>query len=101
MNSVTLVGNLAAEPRPRSLSNGTACRLRLAVDRRSGAGAVFVEVETFGRLAETCSSHLSTGRLVAVHGRLEQESWIAPDGGKCSRHFVIAAAVEFLDRPAR
>lgn len=101
MNSVTLVGNLAAEPRLRSLPNGKACRLRLAVDRRNGTGAVFVEIETFGRLADTCSVHLATGRLVAVHGRLEQEHWLASDGGKRSRHFVIAAAVEFLDRPAR
>lgn len=99
MNSVTLVGNLAAEPRP--LPSGTACRLRLAVDRRSGSGAIFVDVDTYGPLAESCSTHLRKGRLVAVLGRLEHETWKASDGTTRSRHLVVASAIEFLDRPTR
>ncbi len=100
VNSVTLVGNLAADPRLRTIPNGTACRLRLAVARRTGT-AIFVQVETYGRLAQTCGENLSKGRLVAVQGRLEQEHWLADDRTKRSRHFVIAASVEFLDSPSR
>ena len=98
MNSITLIGNLASDPTPRPLRCGTACRLRLAVDRRSQPDAVFVDVDTFGPLAETCAKHLAKGRLVAVHGRLDHESWQTGDGQPRSRHYVIASSVEFLDR---
>lgn len=99
MNSITLVGNLAANPRRRQLRTGTACRLRLAVDRRNQPEVMFVDVDTFGPLAETCAEHLERGRLVAVHGRLDHECWQASDGHARSRHFVVASTVEFLDRP--
>ena len=99
MNSITLVGRLAAEPESRSVGNGQACRMRLAVDRRSRDGAVFVDADTFGPLGEACQAHLRCGRLVAVVGRLEHDTWRGPDGTARSKHYVIAAAVEFLDRP--
>jgi single-strand DNA-binding protein len=99
VNSITLVGNLAADPTPRPIGTGSACRLRLAVDRRSQSEALFVDVDTFGPLAETCAKHLAKGRLVAVHGRLDHESWRTSDGQPRSRHYVIASSVEFLDHP--
>lgn len=99
MNSITLVGNLAADPQPRRLRTANACRLRLAVDRRTQAEALFVDVDTFGPLAETCANHLAKGRLVAVHGRLDHEAWQTSDGQPRSRHYVVASTVEFLDRP--
>lgn len=99
MNSITLVGNLAADPTPRRLRTGNACRLRLAVDRRSQPEALFVDIDTFGPLAETCAKHLAKGRLVAVHGRLDHECWQTSDGQPRARHYVIASTVEFLDRP--
>lgn len=99
MNSITLVGRLAAEPASRPLAAGRACRLRLAVERRGGNGAMFVDVDTFGPLGEACRAHLRTGRLVAVLGRLEQDTWEAPDGSRRSKHHVVAVGVEFLDGP--
>lgn len=99
MNSITLVGRLANEPETRPVGSGNACRLRLAVDRRTRDGAVFVDVDTFGPLGEACHTHLHTGRLVAVLGRLEQDVWETPDGSKRAKHYVVAAGVEFLDRP--
>lgn len=98
MNSITLVGNLAADPTPRPLRTGNACRLRLGTDRRSQPEALFIDVDTFGPLAETCAKHLAKGRLVAVHGRLDHE-WRTSAGQPRSRHYVIASSVEFLDHP--
>lgn len=99
MNSITLVGNLATHPSARKLSTTDVCRLRLAVDRRSKAEALFVDVDTFGPLAETCAQHLTKGRLVAVHGRLDHETWESINGEPRSRYYVVASTVEFLDRP--
>ena len=99
MNSITLVGRLTHTPESRSVGAGHACRMRLAVDRRTRDGAIFVDVDAFGPTGEACQAHLSKGRLVAVLGRLEHDTWEAPDGSKRHKHYVVAAAVEFLDRP--
>lgn len=100
MNSITLVGRLAQEPETRPIGSGQACRMRLAVDRRTRDGAVFVDVDAFGPTGEACQAHLAKGRLVAVLGRLEQDTWEGPDGKNRTKHYVVAAAVEFLDRPS-
>ena len=99
MNSITLVGRLTHEPETRPVGAGQACRMRLAVDRRSREGAMFVDIDAFGPVGDACQAHLKKGRLVAILGRLEQDTWEGPDGGNRSKHYVIAASVEFLDRP--
>jgi single-strand DNA-binding protein len=99
MNSITLVGRLTQEPQTRPVGAGQACRMRLAVDRRTGAGAVFVDIDAFGPTGEACQAHLKKGRLVAVLGRLEHDTWEGSDGTNRTKHFVVAATVEFLDRP--
>lgn len=73
--------------------------MRLAVDRHTRDGAVFVDVDAFGPTGEACQEHLAKGRLVAVLGRLEHDTWEASDSSKREQHYVIASAVEFLDRP--
>jgi single-strand DNA-binding protein len=100
MNSIALVGRLACPPEARPISNGTVCRLRLAVDRRRGDTAMYIDVDTFGPVAAACQEHLRTGRKIAVLGRLEQDVWDGPDGTKRSKHRVAASTVEFLDRRA-
>lgn len=98
MNSISLVGNLVADPNCRPLRTGTACRFRLAVDHRSRDEAIFIDVDTYGGLADACADHLRKGRLVAVSGRLDEERW-TQEGRNHSRHLVIASSVDFLDAP--
>jgi single-strand DNA-binding protein len=75
--------------------------MRLAVPRRAKNGEqqapVYVDVTAFGALADTCSEHLAKGRRVAVCGRLEYSEWTDTDGGKHSKHEVIADQIDFLD----
>ena len=76
-------------------------QFRVAVQRRRSRdgedrGAVFVDVVTFGGLAESCGTYLEKGRQVAVTGRLEHDEWEADDGTRRSRHKVVADEVEFL-----
>jgi single-strand DNA-binding protein len=102
MNSISLTGRLTADPELRSTQSGASVgQLRLAVSRRRGRdgedrGAVFVDVVTFGRLAESCGEYLAQGRQVAVSGRLELDEWEAEDGSRRQRHKVVADEVEFL-----
>jgi len=102
MNSINLTGRLTADPELRATHSGASVgNLRLAVSRRRGRdgedrGAVFVDVVTFGRLAESCGEYLAQGRQVAVSGRLELDEWEAEDGSRRQRHKVVADEVEFL-----
>ena len=102
MNSVSLIGRLTRDP---ELRNGTkpVAKLRVAIPRRKkqgdDQGAVFIDVTTFDRQAELCAEYLSQGRQVAVIGRLEYSEWTDDDGGKHSKHEVIADNVEFLGGP--
>ncbi|MDQ3240512.1 MAG: single-stranded DNA-binding protein [Actinomycetota bacterium] len=102
MNSINLTGRLTRDPELRTTNSGTSVGdLRLAVPRRRGKdgedrGAVFVDVVTFGGLAQVCGEHLEKGRQVAVSGRLELDEWETDAGERRSRHKVIADEVEFL-----
>ena len=102
MNSITLTGRLTADPETRSTQSATAVtQFRLAVQRRRSRegedrGAVYVDVVSFGGLAESVGEYLTKGRHVAVSGRLELDEWETDAGERRSRHKVIADEVEFL-----
>jgi len=105
MNSINLTGRLTADPELRTTPSGASVgNMRIAVARRRGRdgedrGAVFVDVTTFGRLAESVGQYLEKGRQVAVSGRLELDEWETDAGERRSRHKVVADEVEFLARP--
>ncbi|MCA1845994.1 MAG: single-stranded DNA-binding protein [Actinobacteria bacterium] len=102
MNQISLIGRLTADPEYRAGEKHEAATFRLAVARRRGnsdAGAVFIEVVAFDKLASTVADHLAKGRQVAVAGRLEQAEWTTQEGDYRSKHQVIADEVMFLDAP--
>ena len=103
MNRVLATGRLATDPQvKRHGDDVVVCQMRLAIARRRDErdqGPVFVDLVAFGRLATVCGEHLERGSRVAVSARLDLSQWTDPQGGKRSRHQLIAQEVEFLDRP--
>ena len=105
MNSISITARLTADPTTRTAGELEICDLRVAIARRKGRdgedrGAVFVDVATFGPLANICGQYLAKGRRVAVTGRLELDEWAAQDGSPRRRHKIVADQVEFLDTGA-
>ena len=99
MNTITLIGRLTKAPEQQTTSSGTnVTALRLAVNRAGQDGVDFVDVTTFGKLADVCNQYLTKGRRVGVNGRLRYSEWTT-DNGTRSKHDVVANAVEFLDGP--
>jgi len=98
MNTVQLIGRLTADPKADTTPTGkSVCRMRLAVPGfNRDATPVFVDVETWNKLAEACDQHLEKGRRVSVTGRIAHGQWES-DGQKRQRHYVVADNVEFLD----
>ena len=61
----------------------------------------YVNVDTWGTLAETCGKYLRKGRGVRVVGRLRQDRWQGEDEKPRERMIVVAEHVEFYPDPNR
>jgi single-strand DNA-binding protein len=104
-NKVILIGHVTRDPELRHSTKGTAvCQLGLAVNRewKSESGekredVTFVDVDAFGRTAETIGQYLKKGRPVMVEGRLKTETWEDKQtGGKRSKLKVVCESFQFL-----
>jgi single-strand DNA-binding protein len=100
-NVSVFTGRLTRDPELQTTRSGkSVCALRIAIQRRPGPNgedrkAAFVDVQTWGVLAENCARYLQTGRHVSISGRLEHEQW-EYQGSKRQRNYVVADQVLFL-----
>ena len=109
MNHVFLMGNLTRDPESRTLPSGAKVTdLGLAVsdsykDKEGKAveRAVFADVVTWGRQAETCAEFLKKGAPVMVEGKLRLDQWENEHKEKRSKLRVHAFRVQFLYRPPK
>jgi single-strand DNA-binding protein len=99
MNSVAVTGRLTADPVTKRADTQEVTRFRIAIDNGPNP-ATYVDCEAWGRLGTAVATHLRKARLVAVSGTLRQAEWTDGDGQRHERHYLTAAAVDFLDRPA-
>jgi single-strand DNA-binding protein len=108
LNKVMLTGRLTRDPETKYLSSGTAVtNLGIAVNRRFldknnewRDETTFLDVETWGKLAERCAETLKKGRPVYVEGRLKSDSW-EKDGQKQTKIRISADRVSPFDVPSR
>jgi single-strand DNA-binding protein len=102
-NKVILMGNLTRDPELRVTASGLSiCKLSLATNRvfqtKEGERkeeVTFVDIDAFGRQAETISKYMSKGRSLLVEGRLKLDSWETPQGEKRSRLGVVLENFQF------
>ena len=105
-NKVILAGNLTRDPELRYTPKGTAvARLGVAINRRwkSETGEMkeevtFVDVDAFGKTAETIAQYLKKGRPILMEGRLRYETWEDKQTNqKKSKLGVVMETFQFLD----
>jgi single-strand DNA-binding protein len=105
-NKVILIGNLTRDPELRYTPKGTAvARIGLAVNRswRTETGetreeVTFVDVDVFGRQAETIGQYMKKGRPIMVEGRLKLDTWDDKQTNqKRSKLGVVLESFQFLD----
>ena len=85
-NKVILMGNLTRDPELRVTNTGLSiCKLSLAVNRTyttkegdSKDETTYVDIDAFGRQAETLSKYLQ--RTPMVEGRLKLDQWETNEG---------------------
>ena len=104
-NKVILMGNLTRDPELRYTSGGTAiAKLGLAVNRvwRDAEGqqkeeTTFVDVDAFGKQAETLGQYMQKGRPILVAGRLKLDQWEDKNTGQNrSRLGVVLERFSFV-----
>ena len=103
MNKVILVGRLAQDVELRFIANsGTpVATFTVAVDReftgKSGKRETdFIDVQTWGKQAETCSNYIGKGSLVSVQGSLRVEKYEDREGNRRTSYRVNADRVNLL-----
>src|SRR5882724_1406753 len=104
-NKVILVGNLTRDPELRYTPKGTAiARIGVAINRtwKNDAGetkeeVTFVDIDSFGRQAETIAQYLKKGSPLLMEGRLRLDQWDDKQTGqKRSRLGVVLEGFQFL-----
>jgi len=102
LNSVLLEGNMIRDPLIRSTPNGSAvCSFTVASSRffKQGSGfekeTCFIDIEAWGKLADSCSANGGKGRGVRVVGRLRQDRWASNTGENRSRIVIVAEHIEY------
>ena len=104
-NKVILAGNLTRDPELRYTPKGTAvARIGIACNRKwkSETGEMkeevtFVDVDAFGRQAETLAQYMKKGSPLLVEGRLKLDQWDDKQSGqKRSKLGVVVEGFQFL-----
>ena len=102
MNKVILIGNLTRAPEMSTTTSGkNVARFTVAVTRNysnaDGEKEVdFINIVTWGNIAENCGKYLDKGRKVAIVGEVRNRSYNAQDGSKRYVTEVLANEVEFI-----
>jgi single-strand DNA-binding protein len=109
LNKVLLMGNLTKNPEIRYLPSGMAvAAFGLAVNRRwknqqgeQQEEATFIDLEAFGKPAETMNQYLRKGSSVYIEGRLKLDQWDDQNGNKRTKMKVVVESFQFIDgKPA-
>ena len=105
-NKVYLAGNLTRDPELRTLPSGSSvAAFGLEVNRsyRKPDGeeveeTTFVDIDAFGKSAETIEKYCKKGDPLMVEGRLRFRSWDDESGQKRNKLNVVLETFQFLPR---
>jgi single-strand DNA-binding protein len=104
LNRIQLIGRLGKDPESRHTSSGrqvTSFSLAVSQHWKSNGEAreatEWINIESWGRLAEVCQEYLNKGSLVYLEGRLKTDRY--EDKGE-TKYFtkVVASSMQMLDK---
>ena len=105
-NKAIIIGNLTRDPEVRALPSGvTVATIGVATNRiwkdKNGVrqeDTQFHNVVAFGRQAEIINQYLKKGSSILVEGRLQTQSWDAPDGSKRYKTEIVTEQMQLGPR---
>ena len=107
LNTVSIMGNVTADPELRHTPSGTpVCELGLALNRRYKTDdgqqkeeTTFVSVTLWSRTAEVAAKYCKKGEPLFIQGRLFLDTWKDRESGKDrSRLKIVGEQVQLLGR---
>ena len=104
MNRVCLMGRLTSKPELRYTTSNIACtNITIAIDRNYGEEkkADFINFVVWRKQAENVCKYLDKGSLVAIEGRLQQNSYEDRDGNRRYKLDVVADNIQFLNTKSK
>jgi len=107
-NKVILAGNLTRDPQLSYLpSNTPVVEFGMAINRKwkdqngeMREDVCFVDLQAYGKQAETLNQYMNKGKPLLVEGRLKLDQWQGKDGEKRSRLRVVVENFQFLGAPS-
>lgn len=101
-NRIILIGRVTANPEILKTVEGNAlAKFTLACDRPARQDGTretdFINIVTWGRLAEQAAEFLAKGRLILLEGRIQERNYTTQDGQKRWVTEVIAAKMRMLE----
>lgn len=103
MNNVILVGRLTRDPEIQYIGNESTAltKFNLAVDRNytnpdKEKKADFIDIEVWGRQAETCARYLNKGSMACIKGQIRVDRYQNSNGENRYSTKVRADMVKFL-----
>ena len=105
LNMCMCIGRLTRDPELRYTPNGKAVtKFGLAVNKsyRKADGEevqtpLFINVTTWGKVAENVANFIHKGSKVAINGSLQSNNWEDKEGNKRTSFEIVAQIVQFLD----
>lgn len=98
LNQVSLIGRLTADPKLRTAGEYEVSDFGLAVNDGYGEKekTSFIDCRVWGKTASFANQYLKKGSLVAISGRLQQDSW-EKEGKKYSKVYVVGNTLDSLE----
>ena len=103
LNRTTIMGRLTRDPELRRTGSGTAVTsFRIAVERDIAPQGQKKETDFFDCVAwrqtgEFIAKHFTTGRMIAIDGKLQTRSWNDKEGNKRTPVEIVADNAYFGD----
>ncbi len=101
-SNVTVEGFVTHNPVIKKTKTGkSVCNFSVAMNHNSKSddnSVSFIDVETWEKVADICSSNIHKGKKVMIFGSLRQERWTGKDGKNQSKHKVIGYSIRFLEK---
>ncbi len=104
VNRVVIVGRLTRDPELKKLEgNSSVLNFSLALNRQYSREEKtdYIDCTAWNKTAELMDQYLGKGSLIAVDGKLQQDSYVDQNGQNRSRIVVVADSVQFLESRAK
>ena len=103
MNKIVITGRIANDLEIRSTTTGKSiCEFRIATNRpvtKDGERvADFINCRVWNKSAENLVKYQTKGKLIAVIGRMQVDTYTDKEGKKQYKSYVLVEDLEYLER---